>query len=135
MGNFKSLWVWKEGISLAAEIYQISKKGEFSKDYGLRNQIQRAVTSIASNIAEGEERDTNRQKAHFFKITKGSNAEVYTQLQIAYRIGYIDEETLRKLESKCNMLGAGLYKLIDKKGGYDFTNNLKWLIIGLFVPI
>ncbi len=67
MGNFKNLWVWKEGINLAAEIYEVTKKGEFSKDYGLRNQIQRAVVSIASNIAEGEERDTNRQTAHFSK--------------------------------------------------------------------
>ena len=42
MGNFKDLWVWKEGVNLAAEIYTISKNGEFAKDYGLRNQIQRA---------------------------------------------------------------------------------------------
>jgi len=61
MGNFKNLWVWKEGVDLAAEIYSISKKGEFAKDYGLRNQIQRAVVSISSNISEGDERGSNRQ--------------------------------------------------------------------------
>ncbi len=43
MGNFKDLWVWKEGIELAANIYEITKQKPFSNDYGLRNQIQRAV--------------------------------------------------------------------------------------------
>ena len=135
MGKFKNLWVWNEGINLAAEIYEITKKGEFAKDYGLRNQIQRAVVSIPSNIAEGEERDTKRQTVHFFKIAKASNAEVYTQLQIAHRIGYIDAATLRNLEGKCNMIGAGLYKLIKQKGGYNIGENLKWLILSIFIPI
>ena len=135
MGNFKNLWVWKEGINLAAEIYEVTQKGKFTNDYGLKNQIQRAVVSISSNIAEGEERDTNRQTVHFFKIAKASNAEVYTQLQIAHRIGYIDDITLRHLEGKCNMIGRGLYKLIQQKGGYNLSNNLKWFILAIFVPI
>jgi len=135
MGNFKNLWVWKEGINLAAEIYEITKKGEFAKDYGLRNQIQRAVVSISSNIAEGEERDTIRQTAHFFKIAKASNAEVYTQLQIAHKIGYIDDTTLRQLEGKSNMIGTGLYKLIKQKGGYNIGNTFKWFIMSIFIPI
>lgn len=135
MGNFKNLWVWNEGINLAAEIYELTRTADFSKDYGLKNQIQRAVVSIASNIAEGQERGSDRQTAHFFKIAKASNAEVYTQLQIAYKIGYIDEVTLKKFESKSNMIGSGLYKLIKNKGGYNFGNTLKWFLIGLFFPI
>ena len=105
MGNFKTLWVWDEGINFATEIYKITKAGEFEKDYGLRNQIQRAVVSISANISEGEERDTNRQTVHFFRIAKASNAEVFTLLQIAYRIGYIKKETLEKLEPTSNKLG------------------------------
>ncbi len=135
MGKFKNLWVWSEGINFAAEIYEITKKGEFAKDYGLKNQIQRAVVSISSNIAEGEERDSDRQTAHFLKIAKASNAEVYTQLQIAHRIGYIDAETLRNLEGKSNMIGTGLYKLIKRKGGYNLGQSLKWLILGFFIPV
>ena len=132
MGKFKTLWVWKEGINFAAEIYEITNQDVFAKDYGLRNQIQRAVVSIASNIAEGEERDSTKQTLHFFKIAKASNAEVYTQLQIAHKIGYIDNETLQKLEGKSNMLGSGLYKLIKSRGGYNFPNSIKGIFLSLF---
>jgi len=133
MGKFKTLWVWKEGITFAAEIYEITNQGAFAKDYGLRNQIQRAVVSIASNIAEGEERDSTKQTTHFFKIAKASNAEVFTQLQIAHKIGYIDEQTLQKLEGKSNMIGSGLYKLIKSRGGYNFANSIKGIFLSLLV--
>jgi len=133
MGKFKTLWVWKEGITFATEIYKITNHGAFAKDYGLRNQIQRAVVSIASNIAEGEERDSTKQTTHFFKIAKASNAEVYTQLQIAHKIGYIDNETLLKLEGKSNMIGSGLYKLIKSRGGYNFLNSIKGIFMSLFL--
>lgn len=135
MGNFKDLWVWKEGIELAANIYEITKQKPFSNDYGLRNQIQRAVVSVSSNIAEGDERDSNRQSAHFFKIAKASNAEVITQLHIAYRVGYIDKSTLDKLELQAKKISSGLYKLIERRGGYDIKNMLKWFILSIFVPI
>lgn len=101
----------------------------------MRNQIQRAVVSISSNISEGNERDSNRQAAHFFKIAKGSNAEVITQLHIAHRIGYIDKETLDKLENQAEKISVGLYKLIKARGGYDFKTSLKWLILSIFIPI
>ena len=58
MGDFKTLRVWNEGIQLAESIYEITKIGAFSRDFGLRDQIQRASVSIPSNIAEGEERKT-----------------------------------------------------------------------------
>lgn len=135
MGKFKQLWVWNEGVDLAAQIYEIGKNGEFAKDYGLRNQIQRAVVSISSNIAEGDERGSNRQSVYFFKISKASIAEVITQLHIAHRIGYIKKETLEKLEIKAMKISSGLHRMIEKRGGYNIANNLKWLIIGLFVPI
>ena len=84
MGTFKELRVWQDGINLAANIYHITKKSPFSKDYGLANQIQRAGVSIASNIAEGEERDSLKDKIRFLIYAKGSAAEVITQLNIAH---------------------------------------------------
>ena len=135
MGKFKELWVWQAGIELATDIYKISKNGEFGRDYGLRNQIQRAVVSISSNISEGDERGSNRQSVYFFKIAKGSNAEVITQLHIAYKIGYIDKEALDKLELKAMKISSGLHKIIEKRGGYNLANTLKWFILSLFVPI
>jgi len=116
--KFKKLWVWNAGIDLAAEIYDITGKGKFANDYGLKNQIQRAVVSISSNIAEGDERESNKQSAYFFKIAKASNAEVITQLNIANRIGYINDDLLLKLESQASKIGAGLHGLIKTRGGY-----------------
>ena len=134
MGNFKELRVWQDSIVLAEEIYKITRSSPtFSKDYGLSNQIQRAAVSVASNIAEGDERGTNREAVHFFNISKGSSAEVITQLYIAHRIGYIDEETLIKLENQCEKTRASLKKLIQARGGGNPLNLLFWLLISLFI--
>ena len=106
-------------MELAEEIYQITQKGSFAKDFGLKDQIQRAVVSVVSNIAEGDERDSNKQSAYFFKIAKASNAEVITQLNLAKRIGYIEETNLKILEEKAMKIGAGLFRLIKARGGYN----------------
>jgi len=115
MGNFKNLRVWEDGVKLSANIYHITRKEPFVKDFGLCNQIQRASVSIASNIAEGDERGTNKEAIYFFNIAKGSTAEVITQLHIASRIGYINEEILERLENDCEKIRASLKNLIKVK--------------------
>ncbi len=112
MGNFKNLRVWQDATDLAVDIYAICRSGKFSVDYGLRNQIQKAAVSISSNIAEGDERGTNREVIHFFNIAKGSVAEVITQLHIAHRINYINQATLEELEDKAEKIRAPLKNLI-----------------------
>ena len=92
-GGFKELKVWQKSKELAVYIYQVTDKEPFSKDYGLRDQIRRAAVSIASNIAEGDERETDREAVRYFYIAKGSSAEVLTQATIAFEIGYIEKET------------------------------------------
>lgn len=135
MGNFKELRVWQESVNLSANIYHITKKEPFVKDYGLCNQIQRAAVSVASNIAEGDERGTDKEAVYFFNIAKGSAAEVITQLHIAHKIGYIDENILVKLENQTEKIRASLKKLIKSRGGNNYYNKLKWLILGIFIPI
>ncbi len=115
MGNFKELRVWQDSIELATEIYRISRQEPFSRDFGLRDQIQRAVVSIASNIAEGDERRTNRESVYYFNVAKGSVAEVITQLYIANHVGYIDMATLENLEDKTEKIRASLKKLIKTR--------------------
>lgn len=112
MGNFKELRVSNEGINLSANIYHITRKEPFSKDFGLPNQIQRASVSIASNIAEGDERNSEKGSTYFFHIAKGSAAEVITQLHIAHKIGYINKSTLEKLEDDTEKIIASLKNLI-----------------------
>jgi len=119
MGKFRELRVWQDGVDLAEEIFEITRIEPFSKDYGLCNQLQRAVVSISSNIAEGDERGTDRESIYFFNIAKGSTAEVITQLHIAYRIGYIDLSTLEKLEDQGEKIRASLKNLIKTRSGYS----------------
>jgi len=68
MGNkgFKDLKIWQLSKDLAVEIYKITNCGQFQRDFGLRDQIRRAAVSIASNIAEGDERNTNKESIYFF---------------------------------------------------------------------
>jgi four helix bundle protein len=110
--GFRSLRVWQKGKELAVYVYNITKGEGFASDYGLRDQIRRAAVSIPSNIAEGDELDTDKQALRHFFIAKGSCAEVLTQAIIAHEIGYIDSITFNKLESRCIELPKMLAKLI-----------------------
>ncbi len=115
MGKFEELHVWQESKNLAIEIYRISAQDNFSKDFGLRDQIRKAAVSIASNIAEGDELDTNKQSNRHFHIAKGSAAEVITQLIIAKEIGYITPNSAVELIAKAKKISAMLNKLIKAR--------------------
>lgn len=114
-GGFKSLKVWQKGKDIAVHIYRITNTGAFNKDYGLRDQIRRAAVSIASNIAEGDERETNKESVRYFYIAKGSSAEILTQAIIAHEIGYISKETFEDLEQRCMEISGMLSKLIQAR--------------------
>lgn len=79
--TFADLRVWQKGIELVKEIYLLTKEGELSKDFGLRDQLRRASVSITANIAEGFERYSRKEYVHFLVIAKGSAGEVRSLLQ------------------------------------------------------
>ncbi len=113
--SFKDLKVWQQGKSLAVEIYRLTAAETFRFDYGLRDQMRRAAVSIPSNIAEGDERDTDKEAVRFFYIAKGSVAELNTQLIIAKEIGYIESEAFSLLEGNCNHIASMLGSLIKAR--------------------
>jgi four helix bundle protein len=115
MGNFQKLRVWQLAKEIAVNIYRLTRTKEFSKDYGLKDQIQRSAVSIASNIAEGDELGTDKLSIRYFYISKGSAAELMTQLIIANEIGYIDEITNSNLVNECDKISAMLSKLIKAR--------------------
>ncbi len=136
MGKFKELRVWEDSMALAEKVYlAIKSSPTFSQDFGLRNQITRAVISVPSNIAEGDERGTNREAVHFFNISKGSSAEVITQLNLAYRLGYLDADALAELENLAEKVRASLKNLIKARGGNSPLKVLGWVLITLIRPI
>jgi four helix bundle protein len=115
MSGFRELNVWQLGKELAVSIYKITAAGAFKSDFGLRDQIRRATVSIPSNIAEGDERGSNKDAVRFLYIAKGSLAELQTQLIIAHEIGYIDSTTLKDIDEKCQTLGKMIGSLIKAR--------------------
>jgi four helix bundle protein len=102
-------------MELVKAIYEITGDGRFARDYGLRDQIRRAAVSIPSNIAEGDELDSDKQSIRFFYIAKGSSAEVLTQFLIAFKIGYISQETKEFIENECQGISSMLTRLIQSR--------------------
>jgi four helix bundle protein len=82
-GDFRKLVVWQKGRDLTVQIYKLTDEGRIARDFGLRDQMRRAAISICSNIAEGNDRNTDRDTAQFLYIAKGSTAELMSLLDIA----------------------------------------------------
>src|SRR6476620_3225039 len=97
--NFEDLWVWQKGIALVKQIYLLTANGKLNRDFGLRDQLQRAAVSISTNIAEGFERSSRREYVRFLLIAKGSAGEVRSLLRVALEVGYIDQEQYNILRS------------------------------------
>jgi four helix bundle protein len=112
MGNFKKLLVWQKSKDLAVRIYKITDSGSIGKDFGLRDQMRRSAVSVPSNVAEGDNLDTDKQSIRHFYIARGSVAELRTQLVISMEIGYINKEIFEEFESSYNEIGAMLTSLI-----------------------
>ena len=84
----ENLDVWKRSCRLSVNVY---KQFLNSKDFGFKDQVTRSALSIASNIAEGLEKESNKEKARFIEVAKGSAAELITQTYIGIEIGYIEK--------------------------------------------
>jgi four helix bundle protein len=115
MGKFTDLKVWERSKDLAIYIYRLTNQGLFLKDFGLRDQIRRAAVSISSNIAEGDELNTDKQSVKYFYTAKGSAAEVLTQSVIAFEIGYISNEEYTFIEKECQVISSMLTRLIQSR--------------------
>lgn len=113
--GFRDLIVWQKGKDLAVDIYKLTNEHCFSKDFGFKDQIRRAIISVPSNIAEGDERETDKDAVRFFFIAKGSLAELSTQLQIAYEIGYLEKNAYDELEKRICELGRMIGALINAR--------------------
>ena len=94
--RFEEIEAWKKGRDLRHAIYGHSKRGAFAKDYSLRDQIRRAAVSVTSNIAEGFEREGNKEFVQLLSNAKGSCGEVRDQLYVALDEGYISKSDFDK---------------------------------------
>ena len=108
--SFEDLMVWKNAMQLVALVY--SKLGN-CRDYGFKDQIQRASVSIPSNISEGFERQTNKEFIQFLFIAKGSCGELQTQLYLSIKLKYLSKEEGQELLDKAKKISCMIYKLIN----------------------
>lgn len=116
--KFEDLVAWQKARELTKEIYKVTSIGEFSKDYGLRDQIRRASVSIMSNLAEGFERGKLTEFHQFISISKASCAELRSQLYVAWDVGYLSKEDFKNLMLQAREVGkiiGGLRKSVEKK--------------------
>lgn len=111
--DFEDLDVYKKAENMTMSIYKITLEKEFSRDFGLVNQIRRSAISIISNIAEGFSRGSNKDFAHFLQISKGSCSEVRCQLNIAYKLDYIEESIYTKLRNETITISKMLSSFIN----------------------
>lgn len=90
--NFEELQAWQKARELAGLVYELTRKDPFSRDFGLRDQVQRAASSVMHNIAEGFESGSDPEFVRFLKMARRSAGEVQSQLYLALDVGYIKEQ-------------------------------------------
>ncbi len=116
--SYRELEVWQVSMDLANQIYDITEAFPKNELYGLTSQIRRAAISIPSNIAEGSARTGTKELLHFINISRGSLAELETQLILSERRKYTDSETLKNLLATTVKIGkmlTRLYQSIERK--------------------
>jgi len=110
--KYEDLIVWQKAMDLVAEVYRIAKLLPSEELYALSNQMRRAVVSIPSNIAEGQERSTTKDFIKYLFIAKGSKAELETQLLICARLQYLTQSQIETAQDLLVEIGKMLNAMI-----------------------
>lgn len=122
--RFEELNIWKLALKITKEIYDLTAKKEFSKDFKLRDQVRGAIISVSSNIVEGFEKNNNNEFIRFLKIAKGSAGETRNQLYIALAVKYITQSefsrTNKDLEDLAGQIGGFIVYLEKKRRDKEF---------------
>lgn len=106
---FEDLKIWQDSRNLVALIYNLMQT---NKDYGFKDQIQRASVSVMNNIAEGFERNSDAEFKRFLDIAKASCGEVRSMLYLAEDLKYTSKKEAEELRKKCSYLSGGIANLM-----------------------
>ena len=117
--NFRELIAWQKSMELTKKVYLLTKAFPQSEQYALTSQVQRAVVSIPSNIAEGAGRPTPKELAHFLSFSLGSAYELETELMLAAELGYINAEQSRQINAEVVEVQKLVYSLMKKYNPSD----------------
>ncbi len=108
---FEDLPIWRDALRLTKIIYDVSARLPWSRDYGLRDQIRRAMISVTANIVEGFEKNNNNEFSRYLRISKGSIGEVRNHLYVALSVEYIGKEDFEKMNNE-------LKRIAQQIGGF-----------------
>ncbi len=111
--NFRNYKVWQNAVEYASKVYKVTSEMPWFEKKGLCDQLQRAVVSISSNIAEGAAKPSDIEFAHFLDTALGSSFEVETQLLISKNVGYIDNDIYNNLLIDLNEIERQINGLIS----------------------
>jgi len=116
---YRNLVVWQRAKALAVDVYQLTKTESIRRDFSLIDQLRRSAVSVPSNIAEGDERKSDKDSVRSFHIAKGSLAELSTQLEIARDVSYFTSSEVEPLINQCAELGKMLGALIRARNASE----------------
>ena len=111
--QFEQIQAWQTAREVTRQVYMLSNLGEFSRDFGLRDQIRRAAVSVMSNIAEGFESNTQALFINYLGRAKASAGEVRSQLYIAYDLGYLSKEQFNVLDEQIRKCSKQVYRFMN----------------------
>jgi len=114
MHNFKELKFWQKAVELSVMVYKTTANFPAEEKFGLVSQSRRAVVSIASNIAEGASRNGDKEFLHFLSISNGSAFELETQLIIANKLNFVDQNQLENLLMSVTEIQKMIYSFSKK---------------------
>ena len=121
--RFEDLEIWKEARELSRKVFEITSGGPFNSDFKFRDQIRSSSGSVMDNIAEGFERDGNKEFVQFLSIAKGSCGETRSQSYRAFDNKYITHEVLDELILKTTQLNKKISSLISYLKNSDFNGS------------
>jgi len=111
--RFEDLTIWKKGVDIAVQVYELADKGTLAADYRSRSQLVAAALSISNNIAEGFEYNNNKVFVKFLHYSKGSAGEVRSQLAVLVKAGRVQNEDYLKLKSELIILSSQIKAFIN----------------------
>ena len=114
VNSFRELVVWQRSIQLATHVYRLTRDFPREETYGLSSQMRRCAVSIPSNIAEGNGRLNVAEYRQFLGISRGSNFELQTQLEISRALKIGQSKLLDETEALSHEVGKMLYSIINK---------------------
>ena len=119
VSDFEELSIYQQSRTLAKQVYEITRQGEFKYDTRFVQQMRASSGSISDNIAEGFERQGNREFLQFLYIAKGSCGEFRSQINRAYDAQFISKETYEQMYADCRKLGAGILNFIKSVKSFE----------------